>query len=295
MIKKSSKNIEKSSLNWYPGHMEKAKRNILEDLKLVDLVIEIVDARIMYSSSNPMLNEITKNKRKVVAINKIDLADEKVIKEWIDFYKENNISYILCNALKKETKNKLIKVSKEACYDKILRDKKKGLKNRKLKAMIVGIPNVGKSTLINTLVGKSSAKTGNKPGVTKGKQWIHAGNEIDFLDTPGVLWPKFDNKMISENLAITGAIKNELLPFLDLADIFINKLNKYYKGTLEQRYNIESSMSSHEILKKIAQNRGYLLPMGKEDLEKASEILIQDYRVGKLGRISLERPKDFFM
>ncbi|MCR4781158.1 MAG: ribosome biogenesis GTPase YlqF [Lachnospiraceae bacterium] len=278
---------------WYPGHMEKARRNIVEDLKLVDLVIEIIDARIPYSSSNPTLNELTKNKKKLIVMSKIDLADEKVTNEWIEYYKKSDIAYLPINALKKDAKKLIVNAAKEACKEKIERDKRRGLRNRKIKAMIIGIPNVGKSTLINTLSGKASAKTGNKPGVTRGKQWIHASNEIDFLDTPGVLWPKFDRHEIGENLAITGAIRNELIPFEELAEILIEKLKSNYPGLIEKRYSISEDLSAREMYEAIATNRGYLMSQGVCDTKKAAEILIQDYRTGKFGRVSLELPSDY--
>ncbi len=273
--------------------MEKARRNIVEDLKLVDLVIEIIDARIPYSSSNPTLNELTKNKKKLIVMSKIDLADEKVTNEWIEYYKKSDIAYLPINALKKDAKKLIVNAAKEACKEKIERDKRRGLRNRKIKAMIIGIPNVGKSTLINTLSGKASAKTGNKPGVTRGKQWIHASNEIDFLDTPGVLWPKFDRHEIGENLAITGAIRNELIPFEELAEILIEKLKSNYPGLIEKRYSISEDLSAREMYEAIATNRGYLMSQGVCDTKKAAEILIQDYRTGKFGRVSLELPSDY--
>jgi len=278
---------------WYPGHMEKARRNIVEDLKLVDLIIEIIDSRIPYSSSNPTLNELTKNKKKLIVMSKIDLADPLVTDKWIEYYKESNIAYLPINALKKDARKLIVNASKEACKEKIERDKKRGLRNRKIKAMIIGIPNVGKSTLINTLAGKASAKTGNKPGVTRGKQWIHASNEIDFLDTPGVLWPKFDRHEIGENLAITGAIRNELIPFEELGEILIEKMKDRYPGLIEKRYNISEELSAREMYEAIALNRGYLKKEGVADTLKAAEIFIQDYRTGKFGRVSLELPEDY--
>jgi ribosome biogenesis GTPase A len=278
---------------WYPGHMEKARRNIVEDLKLVDLIIEIIDARIPFSSSNPTLNELTKNKKKLVVMTKIDLADPKVTDKWIEYYKKSDIAYLPINALKSDARKLIVNASKEACKEKIERDKRKGLRNRKIKAMIIGIPNVGKSTLINTLAGKASAKTGNKPGVTRGKQWIHASNEIDFLDTPGVLWPKFERHEIGENLAITGAIRNELIPFEELGAILIDKLKTNYAGVISERYSVSEDLSAPEIYEAIATNRGYLKSQGVPDTAKAAEVFMQDLRTGKFGRISLESPEDY--
>lgn len=278
---------------WYPGHMEKARRNIVEDLKLVDLIIEIIDARIPFSSSNPILNDLTKQKKKLIVMTKIDLADPAVTDEWIEYYKKSDIAYLPINALKSDARKLIVNASKEACKEKIERDKRRGLRNRKIKAMIIGIPNVGKSTLINTLAGKASAKTGNKPGVTRGKQWIHASNEIDFLDTPGVLWPKFDRHEIGENLAITGAIRNELIPFEELGAILIDKLKSNYPGAIEKRYSVSEDLSPAEIYEAIATNRGYLKSQGVPDTQKAAEVFMQDLRIGKFGRVSLESPEDY--
>lgn len=278
---------------WYPGHMEKARRNIVEDLKLVDLIIEIIDARIPFSSSNPILNDLTKQKKKLIVMTKIDLADPAVTDKWIEYYKKSDIAYLPINALKSDARKLIVNASKEACKEKIERDKRRGLRNRKIKAMIIGIPNVGKSTLINTLAGKASAKTGNKPGVTRGKQWIHASNEIDFLDTPGVLWPKFDRHEIGENLAITGAIRNELIPFEELGAILIDKLKSNYPGAIEKRYSVSEDLSPAEIYEAIATNRGYLKSQGVPDTQKAAEVFMQDLRIGKFGRVSLESPEDY--
>lgn len=278
---------------WYPGHMEKARRNIVEDLKLVDLIIEIIDARIPFSSSNPILNDLTKQKKKLIVMTKIDLADPAVTDKWIEYYKKSDIAYLPINALISDARKLIVNASKEACKEKIERDKRRGLRNRKIKAMIIGIPNVGKSTLINTLAGKASAKTGNKPGVTRGKQWIHASNEIDFLDTPGVLWPKFDRHEIGENLAITGAIRNELIPFEELGAILIDKLKTNYPGAIEKRYSVSEDLSPAEIYDAIATNRGYLKSQGVPDTQKAAEVFMQDLRTGKFGRVSLESPEDY--
>lgn len=273
--------------------MEKARRNIVEDLKLVDLIIEIIDARIPFSSSNPILNDLTKQKKKLIVMTKIDLADPAVTDKWIEYYKKSDIAYLPINALKSDARKLIVNASKEACKEKIERDKRRGLRNRKIKAMIIGIPNVGKSTLINTLAGKASAKTGNKPGVTRGKQWIHASNEIDFLDTPGVLWPKFDRHEIGENLAITGAIRNELIPFEELGAILIDKLKTNYPGAIEKRYSVSEDLSPAEIYEAIATNRGYLKSQGVPDTQKAAEVFMQDLRTGKFGRVSLESPEDY--
>ena len=226
-------------------------------------------------------------------MTKIDLADPAVTDKWIEYYKKSDIAYLPINALKSDARKLIVNASKEACKEKIERDKRRGLRNRKIKAMIIGIPNVGKSTLINTLAGKASAKTGNKPGVTRGKQWIHASNEIDFLDTPGVLWPKFDRHEIGENLAITGAIRNELIPFEELGAILIDKLKTNYPGAIEKRYSVSEDLSPAEIYEAIATNRGYLKSQGVPDTQKAAEVFMQDLRTGKFGRVSLESPEDY--
>jgi ribosome biogenesis GTPase A len=277
------------NFEWYPGHMEKARRNIEADLKLVDLIIEIIDARIPASSSNPSLNEIVSGKRRLVILNKTDLADPDVTSLWLDYYKKNSTPYLALDSLLKDSGKMVIKAATSACRDKIERDKKRGLRNRRIKAMIIGIPNVGKSTLINTIAGKSTAKTGNKPGVTRGKQWIHAGDSLDLLDTPGVLWPKFSSEKTGEDLAITGAIRNELIPFEELGAILFNWIQENYQGTIEMRYGIKGDYN--EFLLRLAEDRGFFRN-GEKDTLKAATIFIQEYRTGKLGRISLEKPEE---
>lgn len=277
------------NFEWYPGHMEKARRNIEADLKLVDLIIEIIDARIPASSSNPSLKELVSGKQRLVVMNKTDLADPAVTDMWLDYYKANSTPYLALDSLKKDSGKMVVKAAALACRDKIERDRKRGLRNRRIRAMIIGIPNVGKSTLINTIAGRSTAKTGNKPGVTRGKQWIHAGNSLDLLDTPGVLWPKFSSEKTGEDLAITGAIRNELIPFEELGAILFNWIMENYPGTIEKRYGLSGSYN--DFLTGLAEDRGFFRN-GEKDILKAATIFIQEYRTGKLGRISLEKPEE---
>ena len=280
-------------LEWYPGHMEKARRQMKEDMRLIDLVVSIIDCRIPYSSINPSLDSLTENKRKLIILNKEDLADPNVTKLWENYYTEKNIQFMTMDALDKRFKNTFLNNCEKVCVDKLERDKRRGIRNSRIRAMIIGIPNVGKSTLINMLSGKSAAKTGNKPGVTRGKQWIHTKGSIDFLDTPGVLWPKFEDPIIGEHLAFVSAIRNELIPFRELADNLIKILKSNYPNTINSRYNIDEDLDNNEILAMLAKKRGYLLKQGEPDIDKVCEIMVQEFRTGKLGRISLERPEDF--
>ena len=281
---------KKRAINWYPGHMTKARRMMEEDIKLVDLVIEIVDARIPLSSRNPDIDKLAKNKARIVLLNKSDLADDTVTDEWITYFKDKGFYCLKLNSrlnVSNRAVNNLITV---ACSAKIERDRARGIKNRSIKAMIVGIPNVGKSTFINSFTGRKSAKTGNKPGVTKGKQWIRLGKDIELLDTPGILWPKFDDKEVGLRLAFIGSINDEILSITDLAYELIKFLQLNYCQSLADRYNINDDDDSVHILEQIAEKRACIKKGGELDIDKAAALLLDDYRSGKLGRISLERP-----
>ena len=281
------------NIQWYPGHMTKAVRMMEENLKLIDLVIELKDARIPFSSTNPDIDRLAGNKMRLVILNKSDLASDAVNKEWIEYYEKRGIPAVLYNSKSRDGMNALLGKIKEVCAAKIERDRRRGIKNRSVKAIIVGIPNVGKSTFINNIAKRNAAVVGNKPGVTKGKQWIHISNELDLLDTPGILWPKFDNEEIGLNIAFIGSINDEVLITEELAMKLIESLKKCAPGVLAERYGISDENSdSHVILNEIAINRKCFLKQEEPDLKKASNIILDEFRNGKLGRISLERPAE---
>lgn len=275
---------------WYPGHMTKAKRMMQENIKLIDLVIELVDARIPLSSRNPDIDELAKNKSRIVLLNKSDLADPHFNKQWTTYFEKQGAHVLEINS-KSGTGIKAINgLVQEACKEKIERDRKRGIVNRPVRAMVVGIPNVGKSTFINSFAGKACAKTGNKPGVTKGKQWIKLNKSLELLDTPGILWPKFEDQIVGMRLAFIGSINDEILIVEELAMDLIKVLSQLYPKCFEERYDILTSEDALETLTKIAENRRCYLKGEELDLKKAAGLLIDDYRSGKLGRMTVERP-----
>lgn len=276
---------------WYPGHMTKAKRMMQEDIKLIDLLIELVDARIPISSRNPDIDKLGANKGRMVLLNKSDLADPKANKQWIEYFKSQNITVIEINSKTGSGMKAIQNAVNEACREKRKRDKKRGILNRPIRAMVVGIPNVGKSTFINSYAGKACTKTGNKPGVTKGKQWIRLGKGLELLDTPGILWPKFEDQEVGMKLAFIGSINDEILLEDELAMDLIGFLKNSYPGSIAQRFQIEDSETEAEILRQIAQVRGCYKKGNEIDYDKAASILMDEFRAGKLGRMTLELPK----
>ena len=279
------------NFQWYPGHMTKAKRMMQENIKLIDLVIELVDARVPMSSRNPDIDELGKNKARLILLNKADLADEKQTEEWIGYFRGKGYSAVKVNSRKGGGIKSIQGVIQEACKEKTERDRKRGILNRPIRAMVVGIPNVGKSTFINALAGKACAKTGNKPGVTKGKQWIRLNKNVELLDTPGILWPKFEDQQVGLHLAMIGSINDEILNVEELALSVIDYLTAEYPGTLEKRFGFEGVTDRVEILGEIARVRGCLKKGNELDYEKAARLLMDDFRSGKLGRITLEKPE----
>ena len=278
---------------WYPGHMTKAKRMMQEDIKLIDLVIELVDARIPMSSRNPDIDELGKNKARLILLNKSDLAEDKQNDAWAAYFKEKGYSVVKVNSKKGGGIKSIQGVIQEACKEKIERDRKRGILNRPVRAMVVGIPNVGKSTFINALAGKACAKTGNKPGVTKGKQWIRLNKNVELLDTPGILWPKFEDQTVGLRLAFIGSIKDEILNTEELAAEMIQFMKKYYRGVLAEKYAIIESDNPYQCLADIAKSRHCLLRGNELDMAKAAILLVDDFRSGRLGRITLEFPEDY--
>lgn len=281
------------NINWYPGHMKKTIEDIEEKLKLVDFVIEIIDSRIPYSSRNPLFKDLLKNKKRLLIFNKSDLSDPKLNEEWMEKITDENNFAISYNAMKPNV-NLVVKKSEELMADEIKKFEDKGLKKGPLRAMIVGIPNSGKSTFINSISGTKSARTGNRPGVTKTNQWIKIHSKLHLLDTPGVLWPKFEEK-VGLNLAFTGAIKDEIMDRETLALKLIEKLKNIAPASLEERYKISDikEMSPLEIMDEIGKNRGALMRGGLIDYEKVSGIVLDEFRKGTLGRITLEEPNEF--
>ncbi len=279
------------NVQWYPGHMTRAKRQMQEDIKLVDLVIELVDARVPASSRNPDIDELGKNKYRLILMNKADLADSRVTELWSGFFREKGYFVRNMDARNNSGMKAVSDIIMEACREKIERDRKRGIKNRPVRAMVVGIPNVGKSTFINSYAGKACAKTGNKPGVTRGNQWIRMGGNVELLDTPGILWPKFEDQEVGLRLALVGSIKDEILNTDELAVKLIGFLAAEYPGLLKERYEVREDEESVEILMQIAQNRKCLTKGGEPDYSRAASLLIDEFRGGKLGRITLEKPE----
>ena len=278
---------------WYPGHMTKAKRMMQENIKLIDLIIELVDARIPMSSRNPDIDELGKGKSRIILLNKSDLADARLNQEWESFFKEKGYFVQQLNAKTGAGIKNIQALVQESCKEKIERDRKRGIINRPVRAMVVGIPNVGKSTFINSFAGKACAKTGNKPGVTKGKQWIRLNKNLELLDTPGILWPKFEDQKIGERMALIGSINDEILHVDELAVALIRNLKNSYLDLLEKRYDITIDEDAYDTLKKIAIARKCLQKGELPDVDRASSMLLEDFRSGKLGRITLERPEEW--
>lgn len=274
---------------WYPGHMTKAKRQMQEDIKLIDLVIELVDARVPLSSRNPDIDDLGKNKARLILLNKLDLADDAQNEKWIEYFKAKGYHALKINSKNKSGIKEINNVVNEACKEKIERDRKRGIKNRPVRAMVVGIPNVGKSTFINAYAGRNCAKTGNKPGVTKGKQWIKLSKTLELLDTPGILWPKFEDQAIGLKLALIGSINDNILDVSDMAYEFVKILNNSYENAIPNRFGVEKNDDPLKMLEGIAEVRGCKLKGNVLDLEKASSILLEEFRSGKLGKITLDR------
>lgn len=276
------------NVQWYPGHMTKAKRQMQEDIKLIDLIIELVDARVPLSSRNPDIDELGRNKSRLIILNKADLADDRQNEKWKKFFEEKGFFVVRIDSRNKTGMKAIHNVIQEACKEKIERDRKRGIKNRPIRAMVVGIPNVGKSTFINSFAGRACAKTGNKPGVTKGKQWIRLNKGVELLDTPGILWPKFEDQQVGMRLAFVGSIKDDILNMEELALELIEYLRGNYKGLLADRYQISEEGTAVSVLEEIARVRGCLKKGEELDYAKASGVLFDEFRSGKIGHITLE-------
>lgn len=276
---------------WYPGHMTKAKRMMQENIKLIDLIIEVVDARIPRSSRNPDIDELGKNKARLILLNKADLADERENEKWAQYFQEKGYYTVKLNAKSGAGIKNVLPAIMESCQEKLERDRKRGIKNRPVRAMVVGIPNVGKSTFINAFAGKACTKTGNKPGVTKGKQWIRINKNVELLDTPGILWPKFEDQSVGAKLAMVGSIKDEILNLEELSLELLGCLHEFYKGLLEKRYELTESDDRLSMLTQIAENRKCIQKGNELDYVKAANMFLEEFRNGKIGRITLERPE----
>ena len=292
------------NINWFPGHMAKTRKQITEDLKLIDVVVEILDARIPISSQNPEIRQIVHNKKKIVVLNKCDLSDENDNKKWMAYFIKQGSKVVLVDSNTGKGVNEVIKQIQVIMEDEVQKYIDKGRKGRKIRVMIIGIPNVGKSSFINRIVKKSSAEVGNRPGVTKQKQWIHVNDEIELMDTPGVLWPKFESEEVALNLAFTGTIKDDILESTEVAYCLTKFLLENYKINLLKRYSLneelvneildqdqEENQNIYEIMQLIGMKRGAIIYGGNIDDEKTSKIILEDFRRGKLGKITLEKAK----
>lgn len=276
------------NVQWYPGHMTKAKRQMQEDLKLIDLIIELVDARVPISSRNPDIDSLGQNKARLILLNKADLADERQNEAWKEYFQNRGFHVVKVDSRSGAGMKQVHAMIQEACRDKIERDKKRGIINRPVRAMVAGIPNVGKSTFINSFAGKACTKTGNKPGVTRGKQWIRLNKNVELLDTPGILWPKFEDQKVGERLACIGSIKDDLLNMEELALILITYLKERYPGALEKRYGVSEGGEALAVMEEIAKVRGCVKKGDELDYAKTAGIIFDDFRSGKTGRITLE-------
>ena len=285
----------KYQLQWFPGHMAKTRRMIQDNLKLVDVVIELVDARLPLSSRNPDVDKIIGSKPRIVVLNKADIADNSLTMKWLNYFKDKNIEAISANSqtgkgLKKELDNAIEIV----LADKFKRDETKGIQRHAVKMMVIGIPNVGKSSFINRLSGRAAAKTGDRPGITQTKQWIRIAGKYELLDTPGILWPKFENEDDAKKIALTGGIKDEILDVEDLAYELLGYLKQSYMDSLLKTYNLndsDSELNKYELLESIGRKRGCVISGGEVDTFRTANIIISDFRSAKLGRITLEEPK----
>lgn len=283
--------VNKSVINWYPGHMARARREIAESVKLVDVVIEIIDARIPIASRNPILNEIIGDRPRIVVLNKADLADSDANKKWVQKLKSNNQTAIIADSNKGKGVNDVVEAALSLMKDKIEKQSAKGRTGISIKAMIVGIPNVGKSTFINKIAGKQTAEVSNKPGVTRKNQWVRLNDKIQLLDTPGVLWPKFDNAITARHLAYIGTIKDEILDVEELALSLLEELVLKYKKNVYERYKIDENFTYEmtvELMEEIGRKRGCLVRGGEVDYTKVANIILDDFRTGKIGLITLE-------
>ena len=281
---------------WYPGHMTKAKRAMQDDIKLVDMVIELVDARVPQASRNPDIDKLSQGKARVIILNKADLADERQNQAWKAYFEKQGCHVLALDARVRGSVKRVLDLIGEAGKAKLERDRKRGIRNRPIRAMVAGIPNVGKSTFINSIAGKAAAKTGNKPGVTRGNQWIKLNKSVELLDTPGILWPKFEDQTVGLHLALIGSIRDDIMNTTELACALILFLNDNYKGLLEQRYALDAFevftvVEAAAVMEKIAVYRHCLSKGGTADIDKAAALVLDDFRSGRLGRISLEKPE----
>lgn len=296
--------LPKVNINWYPGHMAKTKKQIIEDLKLVDIVIELLDARIPISSQNPSIGEITKNKKKIIVLNKSDLADENQNKQWIEFFKSKQIPAVTVDSNSGKGIENCIKQIEKIMEKQLGEKAQQGRTGKRIRAMILGIPNVGKSSFINRISKRTTAKVGNKPGITKQKQWIRINEKIELLDTPGVLWPKFENEQVALNLCFTGTIKEEILDKVEIAYQLTKFLLENYRKKICERYKIEENqieqiliqeqpenINIYEIMQEIGKKRGCIMSGGNVDDEKMARTILDDFKNGKLGKITIEKVK----
>lgn len=281
------------NIQWYPGHMTKAIRMMQENCKLIDLVIELTDARAPMSSRNPDIDTLAQGKARVLLLNKSDLADPACNQAWTAYFKDQGIHVLEINAKTGQGIRNVSATVQEACKAKIERDRKRGIKNRPVRAMVVGIPNVGKSTFINAFAGKACTKTGNKPGVTKGKQWIRLNQNLELLDTPGILWPKFEDQKAGERLAMIGSINDEILHADELAVTILSYVNSRYAGQIASRYQIEETTDPYETLKQICMAKKLFQKGEEPDLLRGARMVTEDFRAGRLGRMTLEYPEDW--
>lgn len=299
----TQENSAKSSFNWFPGHMAKTRRQIAEDLKMIDVVVEILDARIPMSSQNPDIRQITQNKKKIIVLNKYDLSDKNKTERWIEYFTQKGQKVVLADSLTGKGVNETVRQIQKVMEEDMQKMADKGRIGRKIRTMIVGIPNVGKSSFINRISKKTSAEVGNKPGVTKQKQWIRINEKIELLDTPGVLWPKFESQKVAMNLAITGTIKDDILDLVEVAYTLTKFMLENYKENLLQRYSLEEKKideilqqdqaeneNIYEIMQLIGRRRGAILG-GNIDDERTAKLILDDFRSGKLGKITLEIPE----
>lgn len=283
-------------IQWYPGHMTKAKRTMQEDCKLVDLIIELVDARVPLSSRNPDIDKLGQGKARLILMNKSDLADAACSAAWKTWFEKKGYYVVLLDARASSQMKSVHAVIEESCREKRERDRRRGILNRPVRAMVVGIPNVGKSTFINTFAGRAAAKTGNKPGVTKGNQWIRLNKNVELLDTPGILWPKFEDQQVGIRLAAIGSINDNILNVTELCSYVIRFMQEHYPAALRERYNLADDRLAegevHGILAQAARMRGCIGKGGELDLDKAAQLVLDDFRSGRLGRVTLEAPEE---